>query len=54
MIEDPKRKTCVFQQNETSNFSVEELVAYQLSHAKSQAEKYGNDPVNGAVITVRN
>ena len=33
-------------------YTVEELVAFLLSHAKQQAIKHGNEDVSGAVITV--
>lgn len=48
---DSARDTCAFDVD-GAVFPVEELVAMQLSHARGQAETYGNEPVLGAVITV--
>ncbi|KAI9363372.1 Hsp70 protein-domain-containing protein [Zopfochytrium polystomum] len=53
MIEVPDRGTCAFRLGYTdSEFSLEELLAMQLAHAKQQAEIFGNEDVSGAVITV--
>ncbi|KAI8915453.1 Hsp70 protein-domain-containing protein [Powellomyces hirtus] len=52
MVRDPVRGTCAFKFNETTTFSVEELVAMQLAYAKKQAEVAGQEFVAGAVLTV--
>ncbi|CAJ0750308.1 14305_t:CDS:2, partial [Entrophospora sp. SA101] len=52
IIKDPIRGTVLFQHNETTTFSVEELVAMQLSHAKKQAEVTAQEEVKDSVITV--
>ncbi|KAJ3019349.1 lumenal Hsp70 protein [Thoreauomyces humboldtii] len=52
MVRDAKRGTVAFRFNETTIFTVEELVAMQLDYAKKQAEETGQEPVTGAVLTV--
>ncbi|KAJ3154180.1 Hypoxia up-regulated protein 1 [Geranomyces michiganensis] len=52
MVRDPARGTVSFTFNETTTFSVEELVAMQLAAAKKQAEDAGQEFVSGAVLTV--
>ncbi|KAI8816337.1 Hsp70 protein-domain-containing protein [Fimicolochytrium jonesii] len=52
MIRDPERGTVAFRHNETTTYSVEELVAMQLAFARKQAEASGGEFVAGAVITV--
>ncbi|KAI9009821.1 Hsp70 protein-domain-containing protein [Gaertneriomyces semiglobifer] len=52
MVEIPGRGTIGFKSNEDTIYTVEELVAMQLAHAKSQAEVHGGEKVTGAVITV--
>ncbi|KAJ3140974.1 Hypoxia up-regulated protein 1 [Geranomyces variabilis] len=52
MVRDPIRGTVSFTFNETTTFSVEELVAMQLAAAKKQAEDAGQEFVAGAVLTV--
>ncbi|KAJ3184592.1 Hypoxia up-regulated protein 1 [Geranomyces variabilis] len=52
MVRDPVRGTVSFTFNETTTFSVEELVAMQLAAAKKQAEDAGQEFVAGAVLTV--
>jgi hypoxia up-regulated 1 len=52
MVKDDVRATCTFEHDKSSTYSVEELVAMQLSHAKQQAEIYANEPIKDAVITV--
>jgi molecular chaperone DnaK (HSP70) len=52
MVPDTIRNTCSFSENATSSFSIEELVGFQLAHAKKQAELFGGEAVSGAVLTV--
>ncbi|KAJ3300235.1 Hypoxia up-regulated protein 1 [Borealophlyctis nickersoniae] len=53
MVKDPKRGTIAFRHDENTMYTVEELVAFQLAHAKQQATVYGEgEAVTGAVITV--
>ncbi|KAI8619321.1 Hsp70 protein-domain-containing protein [Chytriomyces sp. MP71] len=53
LIEDPARNTCAFKVSQDGSiFTVEEVLAMQLAHAKRQAEISGGEPVSGAVITV--
>jgi hypoxia up-regulated 1 len=52
MIKDPERGTCSFKITDEVTYTVEELMAMQLAHAKEQAEIYGGESVSGAVITV--
>ncbi|KAJ1535719.1 Chitin synthase, class 2, partial [Nowakowskiella sp. JEL0078] len=51
LLKDEDRGTVAFNVNQTI-YSVEELVAMQLAHAKRQAELSGNEKIHGAVITV--
>ncbi|CAJ0640731.1 6430_t:CDS:10 [Entrophospora sp. SA101] len=52
IIKDPIRGTVLFQHNETTTFSVEELVAMQLSYAKEQAKVTAQEEVKDSIITV--
>ncbi|KAI9143715.1 Hsp70 protein-domain-containing protein [Paraphysoderma sedebokerense] len=52
MVLDPVRQTPVFQLNENSTYTVEELVAMQLGNAKEQAEAVAGEKVKDAVITI--
>eukprot|EP00842_Homolaphlyctis_polyrhiza_P004432 jgi/Hompol1/4990/HPOL_004075-RA len=52
MIEDPARGTIAFKLDDSTVYSVEELVAMLLAHAKQQAVAHSGIPVSGAVITV--
>ena len=52
IIPDPIRGTAVFQHNETTVFSVEELLAMQFAHAKEQAESTAQESIKDVVITV--
>ncbi|CAG8645954.1 5299_t:CDS:2, partial [Funneliformis mosseae] len=52
IVPDPIRGTVVFQHNETTNFSVEELLAMQFAHAKEQAEATAQEAIKDVVITV--
>ncbi|RHZ78735.1 hypothetical protein Glove_156g20 [Diversispora epigaea] len=49
---DPIRGTVTFQHNETTVFSVEELLAMQLSHAKELAGITARETIKDVVITV--
>lgn len=50
--EDPERGTVLFQHDENTVYSPEELVAMILSHAKLIAEEYTEQKVKDIVITV--
>ncbi|KAI9337255.1 Hsp70 protein-domain-containing protein [Obelidium mucronatum] len=53
MVPEPLRNTCAFSVGkEGTVYTVEELLAMQLAHAKRQAEISGGEGVSGAVITV--
>ncbi len=52
IIPDPIRGTTIFQHNETTVFSVEELLAMQFAHAKEQAESTAQEAIKDVVITV--
>lgn len=52
IIPDQIRGTVTFQHNETTVFSVEELLAMQLSHAKELAENTAQEAIKDVVITV--
>ncbi|CAI2179762.1 6593_t:CDS:10 [Funneliformis geosporum] len=52
IVPDPIRGTVVFQHNETTTFSVEELLAMQFAHAKEQAEAAAQEAIKDVVITV--
>ncbi|KAJ3238030.1 Hypoxia up-regulated protein 1 [Chytriomyces hyalinus] len=53
MVADPFRNTCAFSVSKDGQvYTVEEIVAMQLAHAKRQAEISGGESVSGAVITV--
>ena len=47
----PERDTVCFKHDEETTYSVEELVAMMLAHAKSIAEAFTNQKVKDAVIT---
>ncbi|KAJ3388052.1 Hypoxia up-regulated protein 1 [Entophlyctis sp. JEL0112] len=51
MVAEPVRSTCAFITG-NATYTVEELLAMQLAHAKRQAEIAGGESVSGAVITV--
>jgi hypoxia up-regulated 1 len=51
MFKNASRNSIAFNVDKSA-FSLEELVAMQLKHAKDQAEIYGQENVYGAVITV--
>lgn len=59
MVAEVRRGSVAFRHDEPlfpggfAVFSVEELIAHVLSHAKKQAEVHGEESVDGAVITVR-
>ncbi|KAJ3399564.1 Hypoxia up-regulated protein 1 [Chytriomyces hyalinus] len=53
MVADPLRNTCAFSVTKDGQvYTVEEILAMQLAHAKRQAEISGGESVSGAVITV--
>ncbi|KAJ3071597.1 Hypoxia up-regulated protein 1 [Podochytrium sp. JEL0797] len=55
MVPEPLRNTCAFEiANDEAAvvYTVEELLAMQLAHAKRQAEISGGEGISGAVITV--
>lgn len=52
MEQHPDRGTCSFKAIEDEIYSVEELVAMQLSDAKRQAEAFAGEKIRDAVITV--
>ncbi|CAG8574514.1 8554_t:CDS:10 [Cetraspora pellucida] len=52
IIPDPLRGTILFQHNETTVFSIEELLAMQLSHARELAETTAQETIKDVVITV--
>ncbi|KAL7748821.1 lumenal Hsp70 protein [Sorochytrium milnesiophthora] len=52
MISHPQRGTVAFQHSDDLVFTVEELVAMQLQHAREQAEAAANEPCKEAVITI--
>ncbi|RIA89435.1 Hsp70 protein [Glomus cerebriforme] len=52
IIPDPIRGTVVFQHNETTVFTVEELLAMQFTHAKELAEVTAQETIKDVVITV--
>lgn len=52
IIPDPIRGTVVFQHNETTTFTAEEILAMQFSHAKEQAEAAAQEAIKDVVITV--
>ncbi|KAF9923520.1 hypothetical protein FBU30_006442 [Linnemannia zychae] len=52
MIRDPVRGTAVFETTAGNKFTVEELVAMQLSLAKQQAEETAGERVKDVVITI--
>jgi hypoxia up-regulated 1 len=54
IIPDPIRGTVAFQHNETTVFTVEELLAMQFAHAKEQAEATAQEAIKDVVITVFN
>ncbi|KAJ3131060.1 hypothetical protein HK101_004828, partial [Irineochytrium annulatum] len=51
MVKDAERGTVSFQVAGDA-YTVEELVAMQIAHAKRQAEIFGGESVSGAIITV--
>jgi len=48
---DQERGTVVFRHDETTTYSVEELIGMMLAHAKTQAETYTEQVIKDAVIT---
>ncbi|RGB32887.1 Hsp70 protein [Rhizophagus diaphanus] len=52
IIPDPIRGTVVFQHNETTTFTAEEILAMQFSHAKELAEAAAQEAIKDVVITV--
>ncbi|KAF0478530.1 HSP70-domain-containing protein [Gigaspora margarita] len=52
IIPDPLRGTVLFQHNETTVFSIEELLAMQLSYARELAEATAHESIKDVVITV--
>lgn len=52
MIKDPIRGTPLFQHDQNTTFSVEELIAFQFQNAKEQASATANEAVKDVVITV--
>ena len=52
MIENEERGTCSFQHDKDTVYTVEELVAMQLAHAKHQCEIYAEESITDAIITV--
>jgi len=49
---DPVRGTVIFRHDSETTYSVEELLGMILSHAKTQAETFTEQPIKDAVITV--
>merc|ERR1719454_2409831 len=49
---DPIRGTVIFRHDSETTYSVEELLGMILSHAKTQAETFTEQPIKDAVITV--
>jgi hypoxia up-regulated 1 len=49
---DERRKTPIFTVKDSLNYSVEELVAMQLIHAREQAEIYAKTKIDHAVLTI--
>lgn len=52
MIVDSERNMPVFIHNETTQLSIEELIAYQFQNAKQQASATAGENVKDCVITV--
>nr|ATU82895.1 secreted HSP70-like protein [Pristhesancus plagipennis] len=52
IIPDPERGTVVFQLDELTKYSVEELIAMMLTKAREIAQNSAGQPINEAVITV--
>jgi hypoxia up-regulated 1 len=52
MVRDEGRGACAFSSQGEVVYTVEELVANILAHAKQQCEAYVGEPVRDAVITV--
>ncbi|ORY26444.1 HSP70-domain-containing protein [Rhizoclosmatium globosum] len=52
MVPEPLRNTCAFKLSGDVVYTVEEILAMQLAHAKRQAEISGGESISGAVITV--
>jgi len=48
---DPKRGTVLFRHDDSTVYSVEELLGMVLAHAKHQAEAFTEQPIKDAVIT---
>ncbi|KAF6212275.1 hypothetical protein GE061_012797 [Apolygus lucorum] len=51
IVPDPERGTVVFQHDEETQFSVEELVAMMITKAREMAVLSANQPINEVVIT---
>lgn len=52
IVADPERKTVIFKIDETTSYSVEELIAQILQKARNFAESSTGQPVSECVITV--
>lgn len=52
LIVDPERNMPVFIHNETTQVTIEELIAYQFQNAKQQASTTAGENVKDCVITV--
>ncbi|KAF7732747.1 Hypoxia up-regulated protein 1 [Apophysomyces ossiformis] len=52
MVADPRRNTPLFRHNDTTDLSVEELIAYQFQNARAQAVSTAGEDVKDVVITV--
>ncbi|KAJ3414859.1 Hypoxia up-regulated protein 1 [Chytridiales sp. JEL 0842] len=52
LVKDAKRGTPTFTLSDDVTYTVEEVLAMQLAHAKRQAEISGSEAVTGAVLTV--
>ncbi len=51
MTKDESRGTCAFASGENV-LLVEELVGFQLAHARQQCRLYADEPISDAIITV--
>ncbi|RKP34265.1 heat shock protein 70 family [Dimargaris cristalligena] len=52
MVEDPERKTPLFQQDHSTFYSPEELLAMQIQYARETASAEAGRPITSAVIAV--
>lgn len=52
MVESADRKTVSFKHDASTTYSVEELIAMQLANARKDVERFAEEPVRDAVITV--